>query len=281
MIAEDTCHWLPTWARGRIKQGLAAIRVTVRVTGQLAVEACSSSSHAPDGFTEQRPMKLGWTPKRCQGDGAKATRHGAEPPLDRVGTACSLRSGDRITRRMADSSAPNGGRALGIHCRNPMLVNSEQAGERLGWDGQRLAGMELKPTQRIESPDGEGEFHVSKRWVPPLLPLSNELQHLVLQSEAMGRLDALLGRSAADAADDASAEAPEEPALWLEQPAGTAPAQPLAGHKGADKGADKGASSRRRATERPDLSSDQAENDEFGTAYRIRTGDLRLERAVS
>ena len=162
-----------------------------------------------------------------------------------------------------------------------MLVNSEQAGERLGWDGQRLAGMELKPTQRIESPDGEGEFHVSKRWIPPLLPLSNELQHLVLQSEAMGRLDALLGRSAADAADDASAEAPEEPALWLEQPAGTAPAQPLAGHKGADKGADKGASSRRRATERPDLSSDQAENDEFGTAYRIRTGDLRLERAVS
>ena len=48
-----------------------------------------------------------------------------------------------------------------------------------------------------------------------------------------------------------------------------------------DKGADKGAEGGRRPTKRPDLNSDRAENGEFGTAYRIRTGDLRLERAVS
>jgi integrase len=101
-----------------------------------------------------------------------------------------------------------------------------------------------------------------------------------MQAEAMGRLDAMLGRAAVDA-PEVDDEAPEEPTLWLDQPSGTAPAQPLTGHKGADKGADKGASSCRRATERPDLSSDRAETGEFGTAYRIRTDDLRLERAVS
>ena len=68
-----------------------------------------------------------------------------------------------------------------------------------------------------------------------------------------------------------------EPELWLDQdPAdyGEASAEP-------DKGADKGASGRRRASKRPDLSSDRAETGGFGTAYRIRTDDLRLERAVS
>jgi hypothetical protein len=34
-------------------------------------------------------------------------------------------------------------------------------------------------------------------------------------------------------------------------------------------------------TEEPDPSVDRVESDEIGTAYRIRTGDLRLERAVS
>jgi hypothetical protein len=43
----------------------------------------------------------------------------------------------------------------------------------------------------------------------------------------------------------------------------------------------KGASGPRRTTKKPDPSVDRAEIDGFGTAYRIRTGDLRLERAVS
>jgi hypothetical protein len=47
-----------------------------------------------------------------------------------------------------------------------------------------------------------------------------------MQTEAMGRLDALLGGSAADAADNPSAEAPEEPTLWLDKASGTAPARP-------------------------------------------------------
>jgi hypothetical protein len=103
----------------------------------------------------------------------------------------------------------------------------------------------------------------------------------VLQTEAMGRLDALLGRSAADAADDASAGAPEEPALWLDDEAGAAADGPQSRDKGSYKGSYKGSSARIQAKKEPGLSSDRAENDEFGTAYRIRTDDLRLERAVS
>jgi integrase len=78
-----------------------------------------------------------------------------------------------------------------------------------------------------------------------------------MQAEAMRRLDALLGRG--------SEAVPHRP-------------HP---DKGSYKGSYKGSSGRLGGTNKPDLSSDRAENDEVGTAYRIRTGDLRLERAVS
>ena len=48
-----------------------------------------------------------------------------------------------------------------------------------------------------------------------------------------------------------------------------------------DKASKKGSSTLVEPNERPDLSSDRAETGGIGTAYRIRTGDLRLERAVS
>jgi integrase len=73
-----------------------------------------------------------------------------------------------------------------------------------------------------------------------------------LQTTAMARLDAILGRG-----DDAAP-----------QTAG-------------DKGSNKGSPTPSEANEGPDPSSDRAENGGVGTAYRIRTGDLRLERAVS
>ena len=41
------------------------------------------------------------------------------------------------------------------------------------------------------------------------------------------------------------------------------------------------ANAARRATKRPNPNSDRADHGEIGTAYLIRTGDLRLERAVS
>ena len=46
-----------------------------------------------------------------------------------------------------------------------------------------------------------------------------------MQAEAMGRLDAILGRSPLDAPNDADA-APEEPALWLDEEPGPAPPRP-------------------------------------------------------
>ena len=73
-----------------------------------------------------------------------------------------------------------------------------------------------------------------------------------MQATAMARLDAILGRG-----DDA--------------------APPSDG----DKGSNKGYPTPAEASERPDPSVDRAENGGIGTAYRIRTGDLRLERAVS
>ena len=102
-----------------------------------------------------------------------------------------------------------------------------------------------------------------------------------MQAEAMGRLDAMLGRSPLETLNEASSAAPEEPALWLDQKSGAASARPLNRHKGPDKGPDKGPNRDRQAAKRPDPSVDRAESDEIGTAYRIRTGDLRLERAVS
>ena len=44
---------------------------------------------------------------------------------------------------------------------------------------------------------------------------------------------------------------------------------------------DKGSPAAAEANEGPDPRSDRAESEGCGTAYRIRTGDLRLERAVS
>jgi hypothetical protein len=73
-----------------------------------------------------------------------------------------------------------------------------------------------------------------------------------MQATAMARLDAILGRG-----DDAPPAAES------------------------DKGSNKGSPTPAEASERPDPSVDRARNGEFGTAYRIRTGDLRLERAVS
>jgi hypothetical protein len=68
----------------------------------------------------------------------------------------------------------------------------------------------------------------------------------------MARLDAILGRG-----DDAAPQT------------------------GGDKGSNKGSPAAAETNERPDPNSDRAESGEVGTAYRIRTGDLRLERAVS
>ena len=83
-----------------------------------------------------------------------------------------------------------------------------------------------------------------------------------LQARAMARLDSVLGR-APRRRSARGADAVE------------------AGASGPDKGPDKGPNRRAAGAKEPDPSVDRAENDEFGTAYRIRTGDLRLERAVS
>ncbi len=72
-----------------------------------------------------------------------------------------------------------------------------------------------------------------------------------MQSEVMGRLDALLGRSAVDASDDASAEEPEEPALWLDDEAGAA----ADGPQSRDTGSSKGSSARIQLEKKPDPSS--------------------------
>jgi hypothetical protein len=95
------------------------------------------------------------------------------------------------------------------------------------------------------------------------------------QTEAMARLDAVLGRSPLDRAESSP---PREsvPELWLDQDS-----RADEGTSDRDKGADKGARGPRRTKKKPDPSVDRAEKDGFGTAYRIRTGDLRLERAVS
>ena len=74
----------------------------------------------------------------------------------------------------------------------------------------------------------------------------------------MARLDSVLGRRSARRADAVRA-----------------------GGAGPDKGPDKGPNRPDAGAKEPDPSVDRALNDEFGTAYRIRTGDLRLERAVS
>jgi hypothetical protein len=92
----------------------------------------------------------------------------------------------------------------------------------------------------------------------------------------IGRLDAMLGRSPLDAPDVGEEKAPASQ-LWLDE----VPDEWAARASTRDKGADKGAGGGLRATKGPDLSSDRADEGEFGTAYRIRTGDLRLERAVS
>jgi hypothetical protein len=73
-----------------------------------------------------------------------------------------------------------------------------------------------------------------------------------MQATAMVRLDAILGRG-----DDAAPSS------------------------AADKGSNKGYPAPDEANERPDPSVDRAAKGEIGTAYRIRTDDLRLERAVS
>src|SRR3712207_2602108 len=97
-----------------------------------------------------------------------------------------------------------------------------------------------------------------------------------MQIEAMGRPRRRCSARAADASG-AAEDAAQAPELWLDaDPGAYRPAAPQG-----DKGADKRAGDRRPATKRPDPSSDRANNGEFGTAYRIRTGDLRLERAVS
>jgi len=95
-----------------------------------------------------------------------------------------------------------------------------------------------------------------------------------LQAEAMSRLDAVLGRSPLDR----QAAAPDETVeLWVDEDPQGSSAAAASGDKGPDKGPD----APRLPTKRPDLSSDRAEEGGIGTAYRIRTGDLRLERAVS
>ena len=94
--------------------------------------------------------------------------------------------------------------------------------------------------------------------------------------EAMGRLDAVLGRSPLDAPDEGPTEAASAE-LWVdEDPA----AWSLTASNG-DKGPDRGPNAAPRTRKRPDPNSDRATSGDVGTAYRIRTDDLRLERAVS
>jgi integrase len=57
-----------------------------------------------------------------------------------------------------------------------------------------------------------------------------------MQVEAMGRLDAILGRSAPETLNEASGPAPLEPALWLDQESGAASSRPLNRYKGPGKG---------------------------------------------
>ena len=83
-----------------------------------------------------------------------------------------------------------------------------------------------------------------------------------LQTRAMARLDSVLGRTPRRRSTR-GADALE------------------AGGSRPDKGPDNGPKRRAAGTEQPDPSVDRAEKGEIGTAYRIRTGDLRLERAVS
>ena len=86
-----------------------------------------------------------------------------------------------------------------------------------------------------------------------------------MQVEAMGRLDAMLGRSPLDAPDVGEEKAPASQ-LWLDE----VPDEWAARASTRDKGADKGAGGGLRATKGPDLSSDRADEGEFGTAYRNR-----------
>jgi len=76
-----------------------------------------------------------------------------------------------------------------------------------------------------------------------------------LHAEAMGRLDAVLGRSSLDA----PAPNPDEPVqtvLWLDED----PEAWAAATSGSDKGRDKGPNGPRRATKRPDPSVDRRRN---------------------
>jgi hypothetical protein len=77
--------------------------------------------------------------------------------------------------------------------------------------------------------------------------------------EAMGRLDAMLGRSLLDAPDVGEDEAPA-PDLWRDDEPAASPDRPRT-HKGS--------STKIQGNKRPDLNSDRAEEGEFGTAYRI------------
>ena len=75
----------------------------------------------------------------------------------------------------------------------------------------------------------------------------------MMQVEAMGRLDAMLGRSLLDAPDVGEDEAQGQ-GLWLDaNPAALRPAR-----SDRDKGADKGAEGGRQAAKRPDPSVDRA-----------------------
>ncbi len=85
-----------------------------------------------------------------------------------------------------------------------------------------------------------------------------------LQVEAMGRLDAVLGRSPLDVPDEGPAD-PSQTELWVDQ----APASWSAFDGGSDKGPDKGPAGPRRATRKPDPSVNRADEGEVGTAYRI------------
>jgi hypothetical protein len=50
-----------------------------------------------------------------------------------------------------------------------------------------------------------------------------------MQAEAMGRLDAILGRSPLDAPDEVSAAAPGDPTLWADEEPGAAPTRRVQG----------------------------------------------------
>jgi hypothetical protein len=75
-----------------------------------------------------------------------------------------------------------------------------------------------------------------------------------MQAEAMGRLDAMLGRSPLEIFKEASGAAPEEPALWLDREHDAATPRPLSRHKGPDKGPNRPAT----GAEEPDPSVDRA-----------------------